>query len=151
MPYGQIASHISFHFHPNTITIPTDRYSTVQVIGPPGSGKSTYAYGLQQFFTALDRPIHIINLDPANDRLPYTCALDITDLISLQDVMEEYGLGPNGGMIYCLEYLEENIDWLLDGLKGLEGGPEYLVFDMPGQVELSTNHESTRNIVRRLE
>lgn len=29
---------------------------------------------------------------------------DIRELISLEDVMEELGLGPNGGLIYCMEY-----------------------------------------------
>lgn len=29
---------------------------------------------------------------------------DIKELISLDDVMEELGLGPNGGLIYCMEY-----------------------------------------------
>lgn len=96
-----------------------------------------------------------MNLDPANDRLPYSAALDITELISLEDVMQEYSLGPNGGMIFCLEYLEKNFSWLEDSLKKLktEDGEEaeYIVFDMPGQVELSTNHDSLRNIVKRLE
>ena len=96
-----------------------------------------------------------MNLDPANDALPYECALNITDLVQLQDVMEEFGLGPNGAMVYCLEYLEENVDWLIQGLQELrddEGkAAEYFVFDMPGQVELSTNHASLRNIVRKLE
>ena len=69
--------------------------------------------------------------------------------------MQEYSLGPNGGMIYCLEYLEENFAWLQESLAKLktEDGQdaEYIVFDMPGQVELSTNHDSLRNMVRRLE
>lgn len=91
-----------------------------------------------------------MNLDPANDMLPYECALNITDLISLPDVMQEYGLGPNGGMIYCLEYLEQNFDWLQEGLENLKDA-DYIVFDMPGQVELSTNHDSLRNIVKKLE
>jgi hypothetical protein len=29
--------------------------------------------------------------------------LDIRDLISLEDVMEELQLGPNGGLVYCFE------------------------------------------------
>ena len=29
---------------------------------------------------------------------------DIRELISLDDVMEELGLGPNGGLMYCMEY-----------------------------------------------
>ena len=33
-----------------------------------------------------------------------TLLADIRELISLDDVMEELGLGPNGGLIYCMEY-----------------------------------------------
>jgi hypothetical protein len=29
--------------------------------------------------------------------------IDIRDLITLEDVMEELDYGPNGGLIYCLE------------------------------------------------
>ncbi|KAH8089925.1 cytoplasmic protein [Cristinia sonorae] len=119
------------------------------VCGSPGSGKSTYCYGKHQLFTALNRPIAIVNLDPANENIPYPCAIDISSLITLQDAMEEHGLGPNGGMLYCMEYLEANYDWLEDRLKEL--GPEsYVLFDLPGQVELSTNHESVKRIVKRL-
>lgn len=42
--------------------------------------------------------------------------LDIRDLISLDDVQEELKLGPNGGLIYCMEYLIEHIDWLMEEL-----------------------------------
>lgn len=67
------------------------------VVGPPGSGKSTYCHGMQQFLTALGRKVAVINLDPANDSLPYESAVDIMDLISLEEVMRETSLGPNGG------------------------------------------------------
>lgn len=30
--------------------------------------------------------------------------VDIRELISLEDVMEELKLGPNGGLMYCMEY-----------------------------------------------
>ncbi|EJT99385.1 hypothetical protein DACRYDRAFT_17536 [Dacryopinax primogenitus] len=120
------------------------------VIGSPGSGKSTYAYGKYQLCTALHRPIAVVNLDPANDHLPYPCAIDIASLISLQDVMDTSGLGPNGALIYCMEYLEQNFDWLEEELAKLEEGT-WVVFDIAGQVELSTNHESLREIVERLQ
>ncbi|KAG8808671.1 hypothetical protein FRC17_003828 [Serendipita sp. 399] len=120
------------------------------VIGAPGAGKSTYAYGKYQLFSALERPIAIVNLDPANgESLPYPCAISISSLITLQDAMNEYGLGPNGAMLYCMEYLEANFDWLLERLKELEE-ETWVVFDLPGQVELSTNHESLKNIVGML-
>ncbi len=119
------------------------------VCGSPGSGKSTYCYGKHQLFTALNRPISIVNLDPANENIPYPCAIDVASLIKLEDVMNEFGLGPNGGMLYCMEYLEANYDWLEDRLKELDKD-DYILFDLPGQVELSTNHSSVKNIIRRL-
>ncbi|RUS28768.1 hypothetical protein BC938DRAFT_481466 [Jimgerdemannia flammicorona] len=89
------------------------------VIGPPGSGKTTYCHGMHQFLTAIGRKVSIVNLDPANDHIPYPCAVDIADLITLEDTMETLGLGPNGGMMYCMEFLQKNFDWLLEKLKEL--------------------------------
>lgn len=34
----------------------------------------------------------------------------------------ELGLGPNGGLVYCLDYLEQNMDWLRQQLEPLEKG-----------------------------
>lgn len=52
--------------------------------------------------------------------------------------MEEMGLGPNGGLVYCFEFLLENLDFLSEALDGLT--EEYLiVIDMPGQIELYTH------------
>lgn len=59
----------------------------------------------------------VVNLDPANDSLPYECAININDLVTLEVVMQKFGLGPNGGLMYCIEYLEKNIDWLLQKLE----------------------------------
>lgn len=67
------------------------------VIGPPGSGKTTYCNGMQQYLRAVGRPVALVNLDPANDVLPYTPDVDIADLVALEEVMEEFKLGPNGG------------------------------------------------------
>jgi GPN-loop GTPase len=119
------------------------------VCGSPGSGKSTYCYGKHQLFTALERPISIVNLDPANDNIPYPCAVDISSLITLKDVMQEHKLGPNGAMLYCMEYLEANYDWLEEELAKL-GKDAYVLFDLPGQVELSTNHDSVKKIIAML-
>jgi GTPase SAR1 family protein len=119
------------------------------VCGSPGSGKSTYCYGKHQLFTALNRPVAIVNLDPANDNIPYPCAINISELITIDDVMQEHHLGPNGGMLYCMEYLEANLDWLESKLQELQK-EVYVVFDLPGQVEVSTNHPSLRRIIGRL-
>lgn len=63
--------------------------------------------------------------------------------------MTEYNLGPNGGLIFCMEYLEKNLDWLLTKLDAFPG--HYFIFDCPGQVELYTHHDSMCNIVAQLQ
>ena len=108
------------------------------VIGPPGAGKSTYCTGMYDLLTSLGRDVRIINLDPAcSPQLPYPCAIDIRSLITLQDAMDCYGLGPNGGIIYAMEYLATNLDWLRAAMARLPAAA-YLLFDFPGQVELYT-------------
>ena len=72
-------------------------------------------------------------MDPANDHLPYECAIDISELVTLSDVMENLKLGPNGALVYCLEFLDENVSWLLTRLSELKDD-SYLLFDCPGQV-----------------
>ncbi|GLB02182.1 ATP binding protein [Aspergillus piperis CBS 112811] len=119
------------------------------VIGPPGAGKSTYCNGMHQFLGAIGRKCSIVNLDPANDKTSYPCALDVRDLVTLEEIMSEDQLGPNGGILYALEELEENFDWLEEGLKDL--GEDYVLFDCPGQVELFTHHSSLRNIFFKLQ
>ncbi|CAX41571.1 ATP-binding protein, putative [Candida dubliniensis CD36] len=121
------------------------------VIGPPGSGKSTYCHGMYQFMSAIGRKSCIINLDPANDRLPYPCELDIRDYISLEEIMEELDLGPNGGLMYALESLDkQGIDLFIGKIEQLINESNYLLFDCPGQVELFTHHNSLYRIFKKL-
>lgn len=63
----------------------------------------------------------MVNLDPANDHIPYPCAINIADLITLEDTMNDLKLGPNGGIMFCVEYLLKNVDWLLEKLDELKG------------------------------
>jgi len=94
--------------------------------------------------------VAVINLDPANDGYRYECFADVGELVSLDAVQEETGLGPNGGLVYCLEYLEANLDWLEGKVRDLQREDRYVLFDLPGQVELWSNHGSLRRIVDRL-
>jgi len=91
----------------------------------------------------------VINLDPANDILPYECAIDISELITVQDVMEEFNLGPNGALMYCIEYLEKNLDWLKERIDKIND--HYLIFDCPGQVELYTHHLGMKKIISQMQ
>jgi len=119
------------------------------ILGSPGAGKSTYCDGMHQFMGAIGRECSVVNLDPANDKTNYPCALDIRDLVTLEDIMAEDQLGPNGGVLYAFEELEQNMEWLEEGLKEL--GDSYVLFDCPGQVELYTHHGALRNIFFKLQ
>ncbi|KAF3446545.1 hypothetical protein FNV43_RR11725 [Rhamnella rubrinervis] len=119
------------------------------VIGPPGSGKTTYCNGMSQYLNLIGRKVAVINLDPANDALPYECAVNVEDLIKLSDVMTEHNLGPNGGLLYCMDYLEKNVDWLQAKLEPLLKD-HYLLFDFPGQVELFFLHPNAKSVIMKL-
>lgn len=56
----------------------------------------------------------------------YDCKINIFDLITLRDAMQKYKLGPNGGLVYCIEYLDKNFEWLSGQLESLKGA--YCVF-----------------------
>lgn len=63
--------------------------------------------------------------------------------------MEDMSLGPNGGLVYCFEFLLENLDFISEALDGLT--EEYLiVIDMPGQIELYTHIPILPALVRFL-
>jgi GTPase SAR1 family protein len=118
-------------------------------MGPAGAGKSTFCTGLIQHLQNNKRPCFYVNLDPAAEDFAFEPDLDIKDLISLEDVMEEMSLGPNGGLIYCFEFLMENLDFLTDPLE--EVTDDYLiVFDMPGQIELYTHVPILPGLVKTL-
>jgi len=122
------------------------------VLGPPGAGKTTYCTGMQMLLDALKRPRILVNLDPANDDLPYKCDVDIRELVNVEDVMTELQLGPNGGLVYAMEYIEVNLDWLISRIRDAAAGHTvpYVIFDCPGQVELYTHHEVMTKITQQL-
>ena len=103
---------------------------------------------MKQFLSALGRKVSVVNLDPANHVLPYPCDVNMAELITLDDVMTSLNLGPNGGLLYCMDFLQANIDWLYHRLELL--GDSYIVFDCPGQVELYTHNMSVKKIIERL-
>ena len=98
------------------------------------------------------KTVRIVNLDPAAEEpFPYgTPDVDIRDLISSDDAMEEMNLGPNGGLMFAMEYLGQNFDWLQSQLDDF-ADDEYFLFDCPGQIELYVHHPVMRQLVENLQ
>ena len=74
--------------------------------------------------------------------------------------MNEYKLGPNGGLLFCMEFLLKNIDWLYTRLEEYPSNigvlciyhlDHYILFDFPGQVELFTTNDNIKSIIQSME
>lgn len=121
------------------------------VMGPAGCGKSTYCATIQEHFrVSLRRNCRVINLDPAAESFSYDCEADVRELVSVDDVMEELNYGPNGGLVYAMEYIVENMSWLEDMMSEYVDD-DYVIFDCPGQIELYSHLTVMREIVDMLQ
>jgi hypothetical protein len=85
----------------------------------------------------IKKNIKIINLDPAIENIEYPDSIDIRNLVKVDDIMEEFSLGPNGALIFCMEYLMDNLNWLEKEINFFYD--QNLIFDLPGQIELYTH------------
>lgn len=120
----------------------------ILVMGPAGAGKSTFCSVVQRHCEVSHRRVHALNLDPAADHFDYEVSIDVRELVSLDSVMEELEFGPNGGLMFCFEYLLENTDWLADQIGDYDD--DYLLIDCPGQIEIFSHVNVMRRFVDQL-
>ena len=80
-------------------------------IGPAGVGKTTMAHAMQVHGRLHKRGIYVVNMDPAAELLPYEADVDVRELITITDAMKEFGYGPNGGLVYCMEFVPGQATW----------------------------------------
>lgn len=120
----------------------------IYFLGTAGCGKSTLTASMANWLEESDIPFQIVNLDPGADLIPYEPDIDVRDWMTLADIMEEYGLGPNGGQIVAADMLALYASRIRSQLD-LKGG-KYILFDTPGQFELFTFREASRELVSSL-
>jgi len=97
----------------------------------------------------MKRNVRVINLDPAAENFFYKCDIDVRELINARDVMEKLKYGPNGALIYCMEYLIKNIHWLEEQISEL-GENVYFLIDCPGQLELYSHYNVVKVLTKHL-
>ena len=120
-------------------------------MGPAGSGKTTFCEALEKQMRDLGRSVTLVNLDPAAEDLKYNPHIDVRNLISLNE-STSLKLGPNGGLVFCMEYLATHLSWLRDEInQAAPTDDEYLIIDCPGQIELYTHVPAIKVISRALE
>ncbi|MCK4902702.1 MAG: ATP/GTP-binding protein [Thermoplasmatales archaeon] len=120
----------------------------VYFIGTAGSGKSTLTSNFQQWMNLRGLDAITVNLDPGAENLPYDPDVDIRDWISLKEIMESYGLGPNGAQIACADMLALNTDDLKKSIGAFKA--DYVLMDTPGQLELFVFREAGKYLVKFL-
>jgi GTPase SAR1 family protein len=116
------------------------RATSVIVIGMAGSGKSTFTTSLQSYpATHPDANVpYFVNLDPAVTQTGYSANVDIRDTIDYQRLMQEYNLGPNGGILTALNLFTTKFDQVLGILEKRSDDVDHIVLDTPGQIEIFT-------------
>lgn len=84
-------------------------------IGMAGAGKSTFVQRINSYLHSQDPPSppYILNLDPAVTHVPYEANIDIRDTVNYQEVMKQYNLGPNGGILTALNLFTTKFDQVL--------------------------------------
>ena len=127
------------------------------VIGMAGAGKTTLLQRLNAHLHEAKTPYYLINLDPAVLETPFGANIDIRDTVNYREVMKQYQLGPNGGILTALNLFAtrfEQVLGLVEKRRGEQAKKEdplkYVVLDTPGQIEIFTWSASGQIIAESL-
>jgi GPN-loop GTPase len=109
-----------------------------------GSGKTTFMQRINAYLHEKKQPPYVLNLDPAVLSVPFEANIDIRDSINYKEVMKQYNLGPNGGILTSLNLFTTKVDQILSLMeKRSKPSPEtktrppcHFLVDTPGQIEV---------------
>lgn len=126
----------------STVTgvLPARRSSPVVVliIGMAGSGKSTLLHRINLEMVEKGLRGYYVNLDPAVHSVSFGVNIDIRDTVNYKEVMGQYGLGPNGGILTSLNLFATRFDQVIDIIERRADSLDYIFVDTPGQIEAFT-------------
>ena len=106
----------------------------VFIIGTAGSGKSLLTAAFNEWLKVGKQKTATVNLDPGVLTLPYVPDIDIRDYINISELMEKYGLGPNGALVMAADLIAEEAERLGREIEDLKS--DVVIVDTPGQMEL---------------
>lgn len=118
------------------------------IIGTAGCGKSLFTATFSDWLRLKKQHVISVNLDAAALNLPYTPDVDVRDYFRTEEVMEKYGLGPNGAVVMSADLIATEIDSIRTEIEGLNA--DYVIVDTPGQMELFAFRESGPYMVKEL-
>jgi GTPase SAR1 family protein len=77
-------------------------------------------------------------LDPAVSSIPFGANIDIRETVNYKEVMKQYNLGPNGGILTALNLFTTKFDQVLGYIDRKADHLDYVLVDTPGQIEIFT-------------
>ena len=104
------------------------------VIGTAGSGKSLFTASFTELLKVGNQKTVTVNLDPGVLNLPYAPDIDIRNKINLDQIMNDYSLGPNGAMVLAADLIADEAERIGREIEDLHS--DVVVVDTPGQMEL---------------
>jgi GTPase SAR1 family protein len=120
----------------------------VFIIGTAGSGKSLFTAAFSDWLKMSKQDVATVNLDPGALKLPYSPDVDVRNYVDATDIMEKYGLGPNGAAIMAADLIADEIENLTRDID--EAHADLTLVDTPGQMELFAFRASGPYIVNEL-
>lgn len=120
----------------------------IYLVGTAGSGKSTLTGAFQGWCNRHGYDALAVNLDPGALNLPYDPEVDVREWISLEEVMKDYNLGPNGAQVVCADILALNAKEVEERIN--EYSTDYILLDTPGQLELFVFRSTGKVMVEQL-
>ncbi|XP_076472989.1 GPN-loop GTPase 1-like [Babylonia areolata] len=110
----------------------------VLVLGMAGSGKTTFVQRITAHLHMKKTVPYVINLDPAVIDVPYPANIDIRDTVNYKEVMKQYSLGPNGGIVTSLNLFATRFDQVMNLIEKKGSEHRHVLLDTPGQIEVFT-------------
>src|SRR5512135_740192 len=120
----------------------------VFIIGTAGSGKSLFTSALADWLKMSKQDVATVNLDPGVLKLPYSPDVDVRNYVDATNIMEKYGLGPNGAAIMAADLIADEIENITRDIE--EAHADIVLVDTPGQMELFAFRASGPYIVDEL-
>ncbi|PWA51433.1 P-loop containing nucleoside triphosphate hydrolases superfamily protein [Artemisia annua] len=108
------------------------------VVGMAGSGKTTFLHRTVCHTQATNSRGYVMNLDPAVMTLPFGANIDIRDTVRYKEVMKQFNLGPNGGILTSLNLFATKFDEVIQVIERRADELDYVLVDTPGQIEIFT-------------
>jgi GTPase SAR1 family protein len=108
------------------------------MLGMAGSGKTTLLHRIKAHTFENGIPSYVVNLDPAVMNLPFGANIDIRDTVDYKEVMKQYKLGPNGGIMTSLNLFATRFDQVMGLLDKRAESLDFCLVDTPGQIEVFT-------------